>query len=60
MIKRFQSIPIENIVVEATGGYEANLVDEFVACCLTGLTSQSGVGAQVCSGLELVCQNRQD
>ncbi len=27
LIKRFQSMPIENIVVEATGGYEAKLVD---------------------------------
>jgi len=28
LIKRFQSMPIEHIVVEATGGYEAQLVDE--------------------------------
>jgi len=28
LVKRFQSMQIENIVVEATGGYEAKLVDE--------------------------------
>ena len=28
LINRFQNMPIENIVVEATGGYEAQLVDE--------------------------------
>ena len=34
LIKRFQSIPIDNIVVEATGGYEANLVDELSLAAL--------------------------
>lgn len=32
--KRFQSMPIENIVVEATGGYEAKLVDELSLAAL--------------------------
>ncbi len=34
LIKRFQSMPIENIVVEATGGYEAKLVDELSLAAL--------------------------
>ena len=34
LIKRFQSLPIENIVVEATGGYEAQLVDELSLAAL--------------------------
>jgi transposase len=34
LIKRFQNIPIENIVVEATGGYEAQLVDELSLAAL--------------------------
>ena len=34
LIKRFQSMPIENIVVEATGGYEAQLVDELSLAAL--------------------------
>ena len=34
LIKRFQSMPIENIVVQATGGYEAKLVDELSLAAL--------------------------
>ena len=34
LIKRFQNMPIENIVVEATGGYEAQLVDELSLAAL--------------------------
>ncbi len=34
LIKRFQSMRIENIVVEATGGYEAKLVDELSLAAL--------------------------
>jgi transposase len=34
LVKRFQGMQIENIVVEATGGYEAQLVDKLSLAAL--------------------------